>query len=371
MDVRITDYLMSKASRSKIPMSGTFELSPVCNLSCKMCYVRKTQTEVNAHDRPMRTLEEWLDTAREAREQGMLYLLLTGGEPFLWPDFWTLYDSLADMGFLISINSNGTLIDENAVEHLRAKPPVRINVTLYGASNETYERLCQAKGMFDRVDKNLRRLCAAGIEVKLNGSLTPYNASDLEQMQAYANELGVMFQASAYMFPPIRRDPDMVGQNERFTPKEAAYYHMKIYRLRNGEEKYKMFLKNVMQGMADSLGLEEECIDPVDGKIRCRAGKASFWITWDGFITPCGMMPEPKVDLHGKRFFDAWQEVVALSEALKLSGICEKCTNHNMCHACAAIAMSETGTASGIPQYMCHMMDEIKNLAGREITGER
>ena len=41
-----------------------------------------------------------MELLRAARDAGMLYLLLTGGEPFLWPDFWTLYDELIDMGFI-------------------------------------------------------------------------------------------------------------------------------------------------------------------------------------------------------------------------------------------------------------------------------
>lgn len=335
-----------------------------------MCYVRKSPEEVRAHDRPMRTLDEWLETAKQAREQGLLYLLLTGGEPFLWPDFWPLYEALCEMGFLIYINSNGTLLDEKTIARLQEKPPLRINITLYGASDETYENLCQVKGMFTRVDKNIRNLQAAGIKLKLNGSLTPQNAEDLEAMQAYANELGLQFNAGAYMFPPLRRDENMVGQNERFIPEEAAYYHLRIYRLKNGEEKYKRFLENIVEGLVEPPGVDEQCIDPLDGKIRCRAGKASFWITWDGWMIPCGMMPEPKVELQGKHFSEAWKETTEVSEKLQLSGICTKCVNQNVCHACVAMALAETGTVSGIPQYMCQMAREIRRLAAEELAGK-
>ena len=75
----LTSFLFSKASKSQIPLSGTFELSPVCNFSCRMCYVRKTAAEVAASPRPIMTLDRWLELARQARDAGMLYLLLTGG----------------------------------------------------------------------------------------------------------------------------------------------------------------------------------------------------------------------------------------------------------------------------------------------------
>ena len=94
----LTEFLYAKASRMRIPLSGTFELSPVCNFSCRMCYVRRTAKEVAESPRRILTLEDWRRIAREARDAGMLYLLLTGGEPLLWPDFWTLYDELVEIG---------------------------------------------------------------------------------------------------------------------------------------------------------------------------------------------------------------------------------------------------------------------------------
>ena len=80
--------------------------------------------------------------AREAADAGMLYLLLTGGEPFLYPQFRVLMEGLHSMGLLITINSNGTMIDASVVEWLKQCPPSRINISLYGASDETYAQLC-------------------------------------------------------------------------------------------------------------------------------------------------------------------------------------------------------------------------------------
>ena len=140
----LTDFLYAKATRMKVPLSGTFELSPVCNFSCRMCYVRKTAKEVRESPRGILTLDDWRRIAREARDAGMLYLLLTGGEPLLWPDFWPLYDELVDMGFLVSINTNGSLIDSDAVARFLRRPPLKLNITLYGASDETYRSLCDA-----------------------------------------------------------------------------------------------------------------------------------------------------------------------------------------------------------------------------------
>ena len=78
VEPRLTQYLFDRASRTLTPLSGTFELSPVCNLACKMCYVRKTPAEVAASPRPPVGLIQWLSIAEQARDAGMLYLLLTG-----------------------------------------------------------------------------------------------------------------------------------------------------------------------------------------------------------------------------------------------------------------------------------------------------
>lgn len=77
----LTSLLFHKASAYKVPLSGTFELTPMCNFDCRMCYIRQTPEQVRNHDRKMRTLEQWKMLADEAAEQGLLYLLLTGGEP--------------------------------------------------------------------------------------------------------------------------------------------------------------------------------------------------------------------------------------------------------------------------------------------------
>ena len=82
----VTEYLHAKAAKLGIPLSGTFELTPCCNMSCKMCYVRMTKQQQEAIA-PLRSACEWLELGRQAKEGGLLYLLLTGGEPFLRPDF--------------------------------------------------------------------------------------------------------------------------------------------------------------------------------------------------------------------------------------------------------------------------------------------
>lgn len=367
----LMDYLYAKASRMRIPLNGTFELSPVCNFSCRMCYIRKTQKEVQNSPRKILSLDDWRRIAREARDAGMLELLLTGGEPLLWPDFWTFYEELIDMGFLVSINTNGSLIDDEAIERFRKKTPHKVNVTLYGATDETYQRLCGAKHVFTKVDSAIRKLVDAGITVKLNCSLTPENAQDLEWMVDYAKAQNLTISVATYMFPPIRRNPEQIGENERFTSEESADYLLRYLRRDRGEENFRGYLEGILEGYADPPGLEDDCTDPVEGRIRCRAGRASFWITWDGWLLPCGMMPHPKIDLKEQPFSKAWDQLTEATAKIRLSSRCEQCANRDICHPCAAIVYAETGNFSGVPTYRCEATQKMCEIAGELLKEQK
>lgn len=348
----ITEYLHRKATLARIPLSGTFELTPVCNMNCKMCYVRMSAQQQESI-RPLRSAEEWLSLAKEAKDAGLLYLLLTGGEPFLHPEFKEIMTGLHEMGFLISINSNGTLIDEKTVSWLKNVAPMRINITLYGASDGTYERLCGNPKGFTQTTRAIRLLREAGISVKLNCSITPHNAADLPEIIAFAKNEKLLVQASSYMFPPLRKDPAMVGMNNRFTPEEAAYYSAMTEYLLNGEEAFLSKQDDDLPPLAGDAN--EECIE-VGDKIRCRAGKCSFWITWEGNMMPCGMFPcTESNNVFDNGFLVCWKHVTVTTENIRLPSKCTNCNLKDHCKACAAMVITESGCFDKVPEYRCQM----------------
>lgn len=372
VEPQITEFLHSKASRLGIPLSGTFELTPCCNMACKMCYVRMTRSEQEAI-RPLRSAAEWIELGRQAKEQGMLYLLLTGGEPFLRPDFREILQGLHRQGLIISINSNGTLIDEETVAWLKQSPPTRINITLYGGSDATYDRLCGNPRGFTQVTRAIELLQEAGISIKLNCSLTPHNAEDLEAIFAFAREHHLLVQATSYMFPPVRRDAGMVGMNERFTPEEAAYQAARIVCQLNGED---AFLRYMEEEELPPIPLDpnEDCPELGEG-IRCRAGKCSFWVTWEGKLLPCGMMPvKGGINVFDGPFLEGWTQIRQNVQQIRLPGACAKCPAKARCKACAAMVYTETGDFHKVPQYRCDMTKaypEACRQLEREIRARR
>ncbi len=357
VEPKLTEYLYKKAAMTRTPISLSFELTPVCNMACRMCYVRmdrKTQESIA----PLRTAEEWLSLAKEAREKGLLYLLLTGGEPFLYPELRKLLEGLHELGLVISINTNGTMIDEQTVEWLRHTPPSRLNITLYGSSDKTYERLCGKADGFTRVTHAIHILREAGMQVKINVSVTPWNADDLDEIFSFCKRENLLITPTSYMFPPLRRDSASFGRNNRFTPEDAAYWSARIISLLNGEKEY---LQRFDSGKLTSLPCEslEECERNCEGEgdgIRCRAGKCTGWVTWEGRLLMCGMIPDesaPRV-FEGD-FAEAWERVVRQANVIRLPAACRDCSIKEECKACAAMVYTESGDYAKVPDYRCRM----------------
>lgn len=352
----VFDRLWEKAGKNKVPLTGAFELLPTCNLSCKMCYVRKDMAEVKAAGGLLPT-EFWLDIARQAMEGGLLLPLLTGGEPFLHQDIQTLIAKMQEMGLQISINSNGTLIDEAMAKWLGKHCPTRINITLYGASEETYEALCGDGDAYNCVRRAVDWLKQNNVPVKFNTSITQYNMHDLDQMIRYAKSQGSPIQVATYMFPPVRRDENMVGQNDRMTPDQAARAKVRADWLQQEPAWFRAQAKRFSRFVPVTEEMLLHQAQQAPSELRCRAGRCSFWVDWQGNLGNCGMNTMFKHSLKENTFLDAWKKIVAQTDALRYSSVCTNCPNYWLCHACAAMVANETGSLDGRPEYLCQVSE--------------
>ena len=364
IDSFINQYLHSKACQTLTPLSGSFELLPLCNMNCRMCYIRISKEEQEAIQ-PLHTIEEWLELGKTLRDKGMLYLLLTGGEPFLYPGFKEILQGIQKMGIIVSINTNGTLIDKETVEWLKETPPSRLNITLYGASNATYDRLCLNPKGFTQVVNAIHLLKDAGISIKINCSVTPYNMNDLEDIINFCREEELLLDVATYMFPPMRKDESLKGTNDRFTPEDAAYYYLKSKIYMNGEESFLEYMKNP-DFKKWHLNLPDEQCEEEGNCIRCKAGKSSFWVTWKGDLYPCGMIPDnsaKNVFIDG--FDEAWKYATDLTKNIRLPYACSVCELAESCRACAAMVYTETGNYTTVPEYRCKMIHAIPTAAQR------
>lgn len=136
----LTDRLLKKASESNTPLNGSFEITADCNFNCKMCYIHNCSRKQLQKD--IIRFPKWKKLFDEAEEMMLLYVLLTGGEPLTHPDFADIYQNIASRGMLTILNTNGYLLDDGYLKLLKKYPPARVNVSLYGASNDAYGTLC-------------------------------------------------------------------------------------------------------------------------------------------------------------------------------------------------------------------------------------
>ncbi len=351
----IATYLHSKGRRLGLPIGGNFELTARCNFNCPMCYVHMTPEQLKASGREELTAKQWLDIAKAARDQGMVFALLTGGEPLVRKDFFEIYDGMREMGLLISINSNGSMLRGEILERFLENPPFRFNISLYGGSNETYRKMCGLPA-YTSVKENIRKLRQAGVDVSLNLSITPYNKDDLAQIYRDAVELDVNVRASSYMYPSVRVNGEQYGCGNRLSCEESAKYSVVWDSLRFTEEEFAARAEALMR----LEGMDREGCPLEEGEgVRCRAGSSSFWMTWDGRMLPCGMMTTPVVKPLEIGFDAAWEQIRRETAAIRTPAKCVSCAHKDICGACAAVYFTETGKFDEVPEYVCKRAEAI------------
>ena len=345
----IEKRMQERADREFIPVGGTLELLPLCNMSCKMCYVRQTKKEMDAQGR-MLSCNEWLGIVRQAVDRGLLFLLLTGGEPLLYPDFKKLYVGLSQMGLVLSVNTNGTLLNEDWVKFFVQNGVRRLSITLYGADDATYDRLCGNPQGFTQLMRAADLLKKNDVPFRFTCSVTPYNVDQLGELYGIAEKYGVALDAATYMFPPARRR--VKADNSRLTPVESARAQIRDFRMENKDKDMALTARVTLSKMKLPPRFEN-----CEG-FTCHAGKSGFWMNWKGEMLPCGMFNEPKISMLEHSFDTCWDYIVNVCKRIPKCEKCMKCEKQNICMACLAANYTETGSTSGCPEYLCERTDE-------------
>jgi molybdenum cofactor biosynthesis enzyme MoaA len=125
----------------------------------------------------------------ELAEAGTLELCLTGGEPLAHPDFFQLYEHAIRCGFLVTIFSNGTLITEAHANRFAALRPHRIEISLHGMTRETFERITQGQGSYDRCLQAIGFLLDRQIPLVLKSTAMTLNQREILDIKRYVESL--------------------------------------------------------------------------------------------------------------------------------------------------------------------------------------
>ena len=353
--------LLAQAKQSHTPVNGSIELLPLCNMNCDMCYVRLSREEMERQGR-LRTAEEWLEIGRQMKDAGVLFLLLTGGEPLLYPDFRELYLGLRRLGMILTINTNGTLVDEEWAAFFGKYKPRRVNITLYGADEKAYADLCHYPGGFARTISGIRLLQKYGVDVKVGGSLARANRGDLDRILEIGEQMDVPVRVDTYMMPAARERELPFAMQSRLEPEEAAQARVRALKREMGAELFGKYA-------AESIGRAEhpEPAEEKPGQMACMAGQCSFTINWQGEMRPCVILGKPAIPVFESGFQNAWKKLMEETGNIRLSARCSVCHLRHLCRTCAASALLEAGSYEAVPEYMCRYAKETLRL----LRGER
>ena len=352
--------MLDRSAENYTPINASIELLPLCNMNCDMCYVRLSREEMERQGR-LRTAQEWLAIGRQMKKAGVLFLLLTGGEPLLYPEFKAVYLGLREMGMFLTINTNGTLIDEEWAAFFGEYKPRRVNITLYGADENAYRTLCHYPGGFERVMRAVKLLRQNGVEVKLAGSATKQNAAELERLIEIGRELGVPMHIDSYMMPATRERTLPFAQQSRLSPEEAARAKLIALRGLKGDAGFDRAVREILRDAARRRPGEYRT------GTSCLAGRCSFTVNWQGMMRPCVVMTAPQMDVFAQGFDAAWRCICEETGKIRTSEECHRCPMRTLCDTCAAAALLEEGDYSAKPRYLCRQTKEYLRLLMEEV----
>lgn len=353
----IEQNLVKKCTNKALPINTSFELTPYCNMSCKMCYVVEHKAGLS-----LLRKDHWLNIAQQAVDAGVLFVLLTGGEPLLHPDFKEIYCGLKKMGLILTINTNGTLINEQMADFFANDMPRRINISLYGPSDEVYKELCGNSKGFTQTKKSIELLLERKVPVKINIVANTVNYPYLDKMYDFCKKYGLSVEANSYLFEPLRKT-DGGQQQYRLNPAQMADANVKWDKYRFPQEQ--MMVRSVvayeaLKNYKKPYTLGKHCI-------TCRAGTSSCWICWDGRMTPCVNIPFPSADIREQGFQKAWSTIVQGTSKIKVSGKCKSCSLNTFCNKCAAYAYHENGEFGEVPQIICQTTYEQLHILAKNV----
>ncbi len=343
--------LWDKLKARRVPLSFSIEITARCNNNCRHCYINLPASDRAARKEEL-SVAEISRIAGQAARLGSVWCLVTGGEPLLRPDFADIYMALKKEGLLVSVFTNATLINEKHIALFSKYPPRDIEITAYGVTRETYERVTREAGTFEKFMRGLRLLKEGGVRFRLKAVPIRSNLREQEAIAAFCRAETKDF----FRFDPqlhLRFDGNPVRnaeiRSERLTPRE-------VVALERADEQRSNWMRAHCGTLIDDAFAHRSC----NCLFHCDAGNGSFDVGYDGRFRLCSSLcaPETVYDLRHGTLADAWNNCVPRVRAMRsesrefLEG-CRSCALVNLCLWCPAHAHLETGRLDGPAPYFC------------------
>jgi len=323
------ERMIASAKPTKTPICATFELTPRCNLDCKMCYVHNQDSNA-LRDMELST-ETWKRIFDEAYDCGMMFATLTGGECLLRQDFKDLYLHLWNKGVFLTVFTNGILLNENYAEFLKTYRPRKVQISLYGSSEEGYLNVAGHHG-FEKAVSAIRSLMAAGISVQVALTPSSYMKEDYIAVLRFCQENGFRYNPGEFALIEKR---DNSSKNDHYLSTDEI-----------------VALSTERALLSGPLTPAERVLPPCGGScteapkgLICNAGKTSAVVSWDGRMCLCTAMPVSKASVLEMPYAEAWEKTKEAATEILLGAECVGCPYDKLCPRCPAMRL--TGLYTG------------------------
>jgi radical SAM protein with 4Fe4S-binding SPASM domain len=252
-------------------------------------------------------------------EEGVINLLLTGGEVFVRPDFLKIYQHAKQLGMLVMVFTNGTLITEEIADFFAEWPPYFIEITSYGHTQGTYESITQVPDSFLHYRHGIDLLLDRGLSLGLKTVVMTINRHELDQMRAFAESLDVPFRYDGMIWP--RLDGEQKPIKYRLSPAEVIALDQEDLQRRTN---------------FDKMHSEKRTQFPRSEMVySCGAGYYGFHVDASGMMSMCMMARKPAYDLRQGNLEEGWRFLKSVRETKRvLDTPCRTCTAGVLCPMC-------------------------------------
>jgi len=325
-----------RAAQQRIPLSGSIDLTYRCNLRCVHCYLNGDRVHTDRQEMGTGKILSVLD---EITDTGCLNLLITGGEPLLRDDFPEIYSHAKKNGLLVTVFSNGTLVTQEILALFEDLPPYIIEISLYGATALTYDKITGVPGSFAKCMQGIRQLYDRNLKVRLKTILMTLNSHEFFAMQRIANNLGIKFRFDPAIFPC--KNGDKAPLKLRVSADDAI---RKDFSDKERARSWKQYFERVQGQTLD------------DRLYTCGAGVTGFHINPFGLLSPCLMTNKISYDLSKGSFSQGWHDIIFRIREKKAGGDvlgCHQCEKINLCGFCPAFFEWENGSEDVCSDYIC------------------
>lgn len=348
-------YGLSTPQNFHMPLMVVWNYTNNCNLRCKHCY---QNAGPGGEKRDELSTEEKMRVVDELHQNNVVTIYFSGGEPLIAPDFFEIAEYAKKKGFYLCVATNGTLMTEENVRHIKEIGFGYIAASLDASTPEKHDAFRGVPGMWEKTCEGIKSLVDAGVTTCIQFTLTKENFDELPKMLDLREKLGA-YKLILYNYIPcgradFRNDPTPEQREEALRmmyEKLDAGYHV----VASTAPQLGRYCKEqnadsvVIAHYADIKNKELSTISDIVG--GCGAGRVYCAIQPDGIVTPCVYMPHLIAgDFKKQPFKEIWLEsplMVSLRDKDSLKENCKSCEYNGVCGGCRARAYEYTGDLMG------------------------